>query len=417
MAGSMRGVVWEELQVGSGADLAGRMAHAACGRVVRLEPGVFDAGQVEITAPTILVGSEGTTVVGSLMVRAGVPLRVDGVAFARSPYPGAIFASHPLADVTLRNVTISGATGYGIFQHGGVLRVYQSTISGTRAGGRRAPEGAGVIADGARVVPGPFPLFRPLVYQLLYPYANLPNAARLMAEALPPIEGNVWAIHGDLPSVGCSSAAVYLGPGTYSELVETDISDSEGAAVLADGADTHALLHLVDIDHSGYDPGPVPDIYALISPECMGAVHTRNTARLVAQTVSVVDSRYIGVLSTDGGVVLMKTSEVIRSHAVHGEIGDGYMALYGSFMNLEQCETIHADRAGILFSLSEGNLKQVLSATKTHQLYGLVLQVGSAVNYTKDSIFLGSDTDILSDGALPIPNAPLDLPDEDGIFP
>jgi hypothetical protein len=89
-------------------------------------------------------------------------------------------------------------------------------------------------------------------------------------------------------------------------------------------------------------------------------------------------------------------------------VGDGLVVLGGSSVVATDLLSSGMSRAGLLFVDSTGTLT---TTTSTENQYGLVLRGSSQPTYDETCSFEGNETPILPDGDLPVPNAPLSVPD------
>ena len=89
--------------------------------------------------------------------------------------------------------------------------------------------------------------------------------------------------------------------------------------------------------------------------------------------------------------------------------GDGLVVGFGSSVLVTDTAVRGAIRAGVLFDSSAGSLAGVRS---TDSRFGLVVQGEPRPDYGDPSnVFSGTEENILTDGALPVPEAP-PLPEE-----
>lgn len=136
--------------------LAAGKQSGACGVELLLAPGSYDEG---IDVPFDLrVTGEGTGVVltGSIVNRGGWDLHLDRISLRSSPWPGAVIVdSHCDSRTELSRVEIDGASGTGVFQRRGSIRIGLTTIRGTDAVGGDPGSGTALrLVDGAKGVLG-----------------------------------------------------------------------------------------------------------------------------------------------------------------------------------------------------------------------------------------------------------------------
>ena len=94
----------------------------------------------------------------------------------------------------------------------------------------------------------------------------------------------------------------------------------------------------------------------------------------------------------------------IELTATHEGISDGLVATVGALVDVADTTIVGVSRAGLLFSASFGS---ILRTGASSGRFGLLLQDGSAPDFSDPGNTLeGSEHDVLTDGALPVPEAP-----------
>jgi hypothetical protein len=128
----------------------------ACGLEIHLAPGLY-VENVDVTLHLDILGDgEGVVLQGSVVNRGGWDLRVDRITIRSSPWPGGVVVeSQCEARTEISRTTIEGATGSGVTQRGGTLRLGLSAIRGTVAVPGEPESGTGLrVTGGAKAVLG-----------------------------------------------------------------------------------------------------------------------------------------------------------------------------------------------------------------------------------------------------------------------
>lgn len=128
----------------------------ACGADIHLVPGLYTEN-VDVPLHLAILGDgEGVFLEGSIFNGGGWDLRVERITIRSSPWPGGIVVDSQCASVTeISRTTVEGATGSGIAQRGGKLRLGLSLIRGTTAVPGEAESGTGLrLTGGAKAVLG-----------------------------------------------------------------------------------------------------------------------------------------------------------------------------------------------------------------------------------------------------------------------
>src|SRR5262245_38343086 len=217
---------------------------ATCGSTIFLPPGRFEIGLVKITRPTTIRGVEGTTLVGTIVNASGVSLALEDLTIADAPFPGALIVSDPDADTTLRNVTVAGATGFGIIDNGGRLVARNSRVEHTRAPDSHdvAPRELGdSLGPAAGSDPQPGRVRFPGRHKLALTFAAHTSGIRGVGS------GWMGRVQNALSTVGafvpirvqglnvCSGTGLLLSSGAYAELSDVSFLFNAGAGLAMTG--------------------------------------------------------------------------------------------------------------------------------------------------------------------------------------
>ncbi|MFC2172048.1 right-handed parallel beta-helix repeat-containing protein [Acidobacteriota bacterium] len=117
-----------------------------------------------------------------------------------------------------------------------------------------------------------------------------------------------------------------------------------------------------------------------------------------------------GILLIDADHVELKKTDVkyifMTDTPEYSDIGDGLIVDSTGYVNLRNCKFTHCDRAGILFHESGGAITGTVS--RKNGMFGLVVLGSVKPDYEdRQNIFEGRDTNILTDGSLPVPDEPM----------
>lgn len=131
-------------------------AAGACGIELHLSPGIYPES-IDVPLDLEIAGNdEGVVIEGSIVNRGGWSLDIDRITLRSSPWPGAIVVDSACASSTeISRATIEGATGAGIAQRGGSIRLGLSIVRGTLPVPGEPGSGTGVkLTGGAKAVLG-----------------------------------------------------------------------------------------------------------------------------------------------------------------------------------------------------------------------------------------------------------------------
>ena len=133
--------------------IAAALAHAlklaGCGVELRLATGTYTE-TVQVPLHLKLHGeARGVVINGSIVNPDGWALGIERLQSAPPQFPGAIVTDSLCpSDTEISRVGISSATGFGVFQRGGRLRMNLSTIADTRSHAALPASGTGIMLTG-----------------------------------------------------------------------------------------------------------------------------------------------------------------------------------------------------------------------------------------------------------------------------
>jgi hypothetical protein len=423
-----RGCEWKTYRVGEDGDqptLAGALDDAArdsiCGAIIYLPSGRHEIGLVNLTKSTVIKGEgEATIVVGTIVNESGVPLRLEGLRLAEAPFPGALLVSHPDADTTLNDVTVIGATGFGILQNGGRLEATNTHVEGTRVPGRDdvlPPELEGQFGPAAGTDEQPGRVRFPGRHKLGLRLAAHASGVRESGSGWMTRMQNILSTSGSfkpiqsLGALPCLGTGLLLSGGGYGELSDVSLAFNAGAGVAISGWPTFIGGFSLGTLGNGFAPGGG----WIASGGCFGGITVRDDATLVTQGTGSSLNFGVGVLVATGGVSmlfdLLATTPVEEAipddcSGCYADLRDNVVVAYGSYLSLNDFQLTQG-RVGANFAYdSSGNLA---NGIVTYNDFGIA--DGDCQVFVSNVDYSGNGTNYITGLCVPVPDAPVDVPD------
>jgi hypothetical protein len=377
-------------------------------------------GLVNLTKPIVIKGEAETTLEGTIVNESGASLRLEDLRLAEAPFPGALLVSHPDADTTLVNVTVSGATGFGILQNGGRLEALNTRVEGTRAPGRDdvlPPELEGQVgpAAGSDEQPGRvrFPGRHKLGLRLAARASSVKESGSGWMTRIQNIHsasGSFTPIHS-LGAVPCLGTGLLLSGGGYGELSGVSLAFNAGAGLAISGWPTFIGAFSLETLGNGFAPGGG----WIASGGCFGGITVRDDATLVTQGTSSSLNFGVGVLVAAGGVSMLfdlsattPVEDAIPDECsgCYVDLRDNVVVAYDSYLSLNDFQLTNGRVGAGFFYQSSGNLANGLVTNNDMGIADLDCQV-----FLSNVDNSGNATNYITGQCLPVPNAPLDVPD------
>lgn len=374
---------------------------------------------MNLTKPTVVKGEGGATVVGTMVNESGVSLRLEDLRLAEAPFPGALLVSHPEADTTLVDVTVIGATGFGILQNGGRLEASNTRVEGTRAPGRGdviPPELEGQFGPAAGSDERPGRVLFPGRHKLGLRLAAHASGVQESGSGWMKRIQNILSTSGSFKpiqflGVPCLGTGLLLSGGGYGELSGVSLAFNAGAGLAISGWPTFIGAFSVETLGNGFAPGGG----WIASGGCFGGITVRDDATLVTQGTASSLNFGIGVLVAAGAVSmlfdLLATSQVEDAipddcSGCSVDLRDNVLVAYDSYLSLNDFELTNG-RVGATFGYqSSGNLA---NGTITGNDYGIA--DGDCQVFISNVNNFGNGTNYITGLCLPVPNAPVDVPE------
>ncbi len=141
--------------LGSALNAAEQESVPPCSISLFVNPGTYTAAALTIKRATTIVGmgknSGQVKLVTSITNNSPVALTLENLKLQDSPYPGAVVALHAKAKTTLKNISISKASGCGVRVHSGTLVATTVAINETQFAGKLLGDGSALCLIGAAV--------------------------------------------------------------------------------------------------------------------------------------------------------------------------------------------------------------------------------------------------------------------------
>jgi hypothetical protein len=390
----------------AGAVAASARSESSCGPTIILSEGRFAEGRIELSEPTILVGTRRTILTTSFLNMTRYPLWVQRVTFESPPFPGALLSSDPEADVTVIAVDIRSPEGFGIVHNGGRLEAWNLRVQDADVATGQLP-----TDDGGNVGPGRTPRYRDrsalaqsMVEDFSAPERMGPGLKRLTRRILTeavrfaPIDASIL--------VPCAGTGLLLKGGAFAELHETSFVSNAAAGVVVRGAGTWANATSLGTAFNGLGVSVSNIEAALTSDGCFGGVDA-DDGLLLADGLSAALNAHVGVMVRREATAGLAAVSVVASADGGADWGDDIL-VFESFISLADFVLNSADRAGIAVISSIGNL---VDGESSGNRFGLASTGQSALYLDGVDVFGNSQQDILDDGDLTVPNQPLPVPE------